>query len=257
MRTRTISLALRLAPAFILIGALLFGASFDLTYADDGYSGVWTSERPITRKKKPNRASTATNTNRRKPEPARLLTAQWRLLKQDMSGNEVEVDPSKPFYTGDRIRFAVKVNQDGYLYIIQNTEGDEGEAIFPDARINGGNNFVKRDDEIIIPSNCDEDRKDDCWFLMEPPAGREAVTVIFSRDRITTLPNTAEEASEKIKKHVVSSLRTTSPKPKYDSKPKSAGAGRFVTWATNMNARDNEELVTTFYLTHEEKKSNN
>ena len=223
--------------------------------ADGGYSGVWTSERPITRKAKPNRVTNAAL--RKKPESARLLTVQWRLLKQDMAGKEVEVDPARPFYSGDRIKFAVKVNQDGYLYIIQNTEGDEGEAIFPDARINDGKNFVKRDSEIVIPSNCDEEHKDDCWYVMQPPAGREAITVIFSRDMISTLPNSVEEAGAMVKQHVVSSLQSSSPKPTLDTRPKSAGVGRFVTWATNMNAKDNEELVTTFYLTHEDKTSNN
>jgi hypothetical protein len=252
MRMRMLNLTL-----FFIMGLALVVCGLAVqTQADGGYSGVWTSERPITRKAKPNRVP-ANPSIRKRTEPARLLTVQWRLLKQDMSGNEVEVDPTKPLYTGDRIRFAVKVNQDGFLYMIQNSEGGEGEAIFPDARINGGKNFVKRDSETVIPSNCDDEHKEDCWYLLEPPEGREAITVIFSRDMITTLPNTVEEASALIKKHVVSSLQLTSPKPTYDPNPKSAGAGRFVTWATNMNVRDNEELVTTFYLTQVGKKSDN
>lgn len=238
----------------LLLPLALIGGSSLATTQDGGYSGVWTSERPVARKAKANRIRSKPLPKR--PQPARLLTVQWRVLKQDMNKQGLEVDPLLPVYTGERIRLAVKVNQDGYLYIIQNTEGsqsEEGAVIFPDARINGGNNFVKRDDEIIIPSNCAEEHQEDCWFLMEPPAGREAVTVIFSRDQITTLPNTAAEASSMVKKHVISSLQNSSPNPKYDKQPKSAGKGRFVTWATNMNPRDNEELVTTFYLTHEEK----
>ena len=241
---------------FLLVAlALLAGGLSGRTDADEGYSGVWTSERPITRKVKPDRDPS--KPIRKKPEPARLLTVQWRLLKQDIAGKEAEVDPSKPFYSGDRIKFAVKVNQDGYLYILQNAEGDESAVIFPDPRIDGGKNFVKRDGEVIIPSNCDEEHKDDCWYRLEPPAGREPITVIFSRDKITTLPNSVEEVGTRVKKHVVSSLQAKSPNPTYDKRPKSAGTGRFVTWATNMNAKDNEELVTTFYLTHEDKKSDN
>ncbi|MBI3649648.1 MAG: DUF4384 domain-containing protein [Acidobacteria bacterium] len=218
-----------------------------------GFTGVWVTEKVITRKPKPDRVRPTTGVKNNAPprrEKVRLLTIQWRVLKQTAEGKAVEINPESTFYTGDRLRFAVKVNQNGYLYIIQDTEGDEAATIFPDAHINGGKNFVKKDVEYILPFNCDETHKDDCWFLMEPPDGREAVTVIFSRDKIITLPNDAEEAKKLIKKQTISSIKDSSPAPVRDKKPKSLGAGRFVTWVTNTNVKDNEELVSTFYLTH-------
>ncbi len=217
------------------------------------FSGIWVTKKVITRKPKPDRVG-PTKAQR---ETVRLLTIQWRVLKQNAQGKAVEIDPALPLYTGDRIQFAVKVNQNGYLYLIQNTDGDEGETIFPDARLNGGNNYVKKDVEVVLPFNCDEGHKDDCWYLMEPPDGREDVTVIFSRDKITSLPNDSEEAKKFIKKQVVSSIKDSSPEPTRNNKPKSLGAGRFATWVTNTNVKDNEELVSTFYLTHSAPPKNN
>jgi hypothetical protein len=231
-----------------------------------GFTGIWVTKTTITRKPKPdrirqtqnaapkNKKNTASATQR---EKARLLTIQWRVLKQSADGKAIEVNPESTFYTGDRLRFAVKVNQDGFLYIIQNTEGDEGETIFPDARINGGQNAVKRDVEYVLPFNCDADHKDDCWYLMEPPDGREAITVIFSRDKITSLPNDAKEAGNFVKKQIISSIKASSPEPLRNNKPTGLATGRFVTWVTNTNVQDNEELVSTFYLTHATPQKNN
>lgn len=243
MKRRILQLGIPLA----MMSALLL-SNFS-TLAQSGtskFSGVWVTKKVITRKPKPDRAG-PTQARR---ETVRLLTIQWRVLKQNAEGKAVEVDPALPLYTGDRIQFAVKVNQDGYLYLIQNTEGDEGVAIFPDERINGGKNYVKKDVEIVLPFNCDEEHKDDCWYLMEPPEGREDVTVIFSRDKITTLPNDSEEAKKFIKKQIVSSIKDTSPVPTRNNKLKGLGTGRFATWVQNTNVKDNEELVSTFYLTH-------
>lgn len=244
MKRQIIQLGLVLA---MMTGIALSGLSGFAT-GDDGFTGVWVTEKVITRKKKPNRVPPAATQPAR--QKVRLLTVQWRLLKRDAEGKAVEVDPSLPLYTGDRIRFAVKVNQSGYLYILQNTEGDEGATIFPSEHVNGGKNFVKKDVEYLLPFNCDEAHKDDCWYLMEPPDGREDVTVIFSRDMIDSLPNDSEEAKKFIKKQVVSSIKESSPEPTKNNKPKGLGAGRFATWVTNTNVKDNEELVSTFYLTH-------
>jgi hypothetical protein len=240
---------LQLGLILTMMAGIAF-SNFSGFAGDDGsgFTGVWVTEKVVTRKKKPNRVAPAT------PAPARqkvrLLTIQWRLLKKDADGKAVEVDPSLPLYTGDKIAFAVKVNQSGYLYVLQNTEGDEGTTIFPDVRINGGKNYVRKDIEVILPANCDEAHKDDCWYLVEPPDGREDVTVIFSRDMINSLPNDSEEAKQFIKKQVVSSIKDSSPEPKKNNRLQGTGGSRFATWVTNTNVKDNEELVSTFYLTH-------
>jgi hypothetical protein len=250
MKRRILQIGIVLA----MTSALLLSNFSTLAQSESSrFSGIWVTKKVITRKPKTDRV----NPPKTVRETVRLLTIQWRVLKRDLHGKPVEVDPSLPLYTGDRIQFAVKVNQNGYLYLIQNTEGDEGETIFPDARLNGGKNYVKKDVEVVLPFNCDEAHKDDCWYVMEPPDGREDVTVIFSRNQITSLPNDSEEAKKFIKKQVISSLKGSSPEPMRNDKPKGLGAGRFATWVTNTNVKDNEELVSTFYLTHSAPPKNN
>ena len=257
--------AFKFSFTLALVALFLLSSFAGMARSDsEVYGGAWVTEKVITRKAKPNRIRQTANSGKgtNKPpvvqrEKVRLLTIQWRVLKKNAEGKAVEVNPESTFFTGDRVQFAVKVNQNGYLYIIQDTEGEEAAAIFPDEHINGGNNFVKKDVEYVLPFNCDEAHKDDCWFLMEPPDGREAVTVIFSRDKITSLPNDAEQAKTLIKKQTISSIKDSSPALLRNNRPKSLGAGRFVTWVTNTNVKDNEELVSTFYLTHSAPKKNN
>jgi hypothetical protein len=248
---------LQFGAVLAMMGAVLLSDFSGLAQSESSkFSGVWVTKKVITRKPKPNRASPP----KAQQVTVRLLTIQWRVMKQNAEGKPVEVDPALPLYTGDRIQFAVKVNQNGYLYLIQNTEGDEGVTIFPDARVNGGKNYVKKDVEVVLPFNCEEEHKDEngnCWYRMEPPDGREDVTVIFSRDQIISLPNDSEEAKKFIKKQVVSSIKDSSPEPTRNDKPKGLGAGRFATWVTNTNVNDNEELVSTFYLTHSAPPKNN
>jgi hypothetical protein len=262
MTTKAFQFSLALGLVALLVLSSLAGMA-----RDEVYGGAWVTEKIVTRKRKPNREGQTKNggsgtkkTPVAQKEKLRLLTIQWRILKQNAEEKAVEVNPEIPLFTGDRIQFAVKVNQNGYLYIIQDTDGEEAAAIFPDQAINGGNNYVKKDVEYVLPFNCDDEHKDkngNCWYWLEPPDGREAVTVIFSRDKIIDLPNNAEEAKTLIKKQTISSIKDSSPQLVRNNKPKGLSAGRFVTWVSNTNVKDNEELVSTFYLTHSAPKKNN
>lgn len=265
MTTNAFKFSLGLALIGLFLLSSLAGVARN---ASDVYGGAWVTEKVVTRKPKPNRegqTKSGGGTGTKKTpvvqrEKLRLLTIQWRVLKQNAEEKAVEVNPEIPLFTGDRIQFAVKVNQNGYLYIIQDTDGEEAAAIFPDQAINGGNNYVKKDVEYVLPFNCDEEHKDkngNCWYWLEPPDGREAVTVIFSRDKITNLPNNAEEAKTLIKKQTISSIKDSSPQLVRNNKPKGLSAGRFVTWVSNTNVKDNEELISTFYLTHSAPKKTN
>src|ERR1051325_11499789 len=105
-----------------VIALLALGNLSGRAQGDSGvYAGAWVTEKVITRKAKPDRVhqpSTSGGTKKGPPpvaqrEKVRLLTIQWRVLKQEAGGKAVEVNPESTFYTGDRVRFAVKVNQNG------------------------------------------------------------------------------------------------------------------------------------------------
>src|SRR5262245_10879495 len=65
----------------------------------------------------------------RRPSPRRrpviqapLLTIQYRLIKRGDRGELLDTSPSTVFFTGDQVKIAITPNQDGYLYIIHNTQ---------------------------------------------------------------------------------------------------------------------------------------
>ncbi len=213
-------------------------------------ANVWSTPVVIERKQKTNRnyKKTVQQGQRKK---ARLLTLQWQVLKQNAAKNPQEVDPDSEFHTGDRLQLAIKVNQRGYIYILD----DEGAVLFPNERINGGKNLVPQYYQVIIPSNCAPEFMENgrCWWRLKvplPESGRETLFVIFSRDEIKTLPNNAQQARERVKKQLISEIKSDSPTAE-TVKP----GPRFVTWVTNSNPKDNEELVATLYITHLKQKN--
>lgn len=210
-------------------------------------ANVWSDPVVIERKPKANRKYKIKRVRQGEKKRAPLLTIQWQLFKQDAAENPRSVDPDSEFYTDDRLQLVIKVNQPGYIYILD----EEGGVKFPNARINGGKNYVPQYYKITIPSNCSPeymDKQKRCWWRLLPPvpeSGRETLFVIFSRDEIKDLPNNAREARARVKKQIVSEIKSDSPNPE------TVNSGqRFVTWVTNSNPKDNEELVATLYISH-------
>lgn len=215
---------------------------------------VWGQPVSITRKTKPNRVQSA---GFKKVQVAPLLTLQWRLLVRGNGNIQQEVDPSQEFSTGDQLKLAITANQDGYLYLISQPEGKDGIIVFPDQRINNGQNLVKRNQELVVPSYCRGvegliDPKD-CWWRMAPPAGRETFIVVFSRDKIKTLPAAAGEI---VKTEIIDELRSGSGQKVEQNVGANPLPGRpnirFATRVQNTNAKDNEELIATIEFTHGE-----
>jgi hypothetical protein len=212
---------------------------------------VWTKEIEIVRPALPGRPRAPRRVIR-----APLLTLQFRVLKQGEDGSPVEINPSAIFFTGDQLQLRITPNQDGYLHIIQHTDGTDGAIIFPETRINEGKNYVKKNEELIIPSNCEEIRKDNCWFRVEPPTGREVFTIIFSREASPAIMEQIKPVGATVKLEEITRL-IESPSKK-TSKPnlppeKGGGAGRYVIWVTNEDRRNNEELIARIVLNHQER----
>ena len=253
MRSRlsTICLVAAAAGSFIL-------PAFLPTVVDAQKQGapLWYSVVTVKRVEKPNRQRSQPISKTGKQRAA-LLTLQWHLLKRVDDRTREEADPGQEFQTGDKLKLALTVNQTGYLYIVNQPEGKDAVLLFPDLRINKGQNYVIKDKEYILPSYCQdfEDPKD-CWFKMAPPAGTETLIVIFSRDKITTLPNQIDKPYSLVKREIVDKLISSS-----EQKVKQVTgeltipgqkAVRYATRAQNTNLKDNEELIATIELRHSE-----
>lgn len=253
MRSRLSRTWLIAAAAGALIAPAILAPAVD---AQKQGAPLWYSTATVTRKEKPNRERSHPISKTRK-EKATLLTLQWHLVKRIDDDKQEEADPSQEFQTGDRLKLAITVNQTGYLYIVSQPEGKDAVLLFPDLRINKGQNSVVKDKDYVIPSFCAEyDDPKDCWYKMIPPAGTETLIVIFSRDKITNLPNNIAKPYPTVKREVVTRLIANS-----DQKVKQVTgdlaipgqkATRYATRLQNTNLQDNEELIATIELRHSE-----
>lgn len=209
---------------------------------------VWTNVTEIRRPPKPGR-----------PRPPRLraalLTLEYRILKEAENGAPIETSPNAVFYTDDRLQLRIKTNQDGYLYIIQGNDGTDGQIIFPDSRINNGENSVMKNRELVVPFKCGSNRKDDCWYQFGPTAGREIFTVIFSREAVPETISAITASGGVVKWRDIAAIkenaRTPTSRP-HLSPQQGGGAGRYIQWVTNLDSKNNEELIKKVMLNHKE-----
>ncbi len=253
MRSRLSKTCLIAAAALMLLVPAIFVPGVD---AQKQGAPLWYSVVTVNRVDKPNRQRTG-HVPKTGKQKAALLTLQWHLLKRVNDTRRVEADPSHEFQTGDKLKLAITVNQTGYLYIVNQPEGKDGVLLFPDLRINKGRNYVVKDKEYVLPSYCqDFADPNDCWFKMAPPAGTETLIVIFSRDKITTLPNEIENPNSPVKRALVEQLISSSEQKVKQVTAELAipgqKAARFATRVQNVNRQDNEELIATIELRHSE-----
>jgi hypothetical protein len=243
----------------LITAALVFGSLFsDSTSAQEGGAGLWYKKANVTYKPKPDRKPTTTSTTPRPPVQRKtLLTLQYRLFERGYDNAKEEVIPNKTFGPKDQVQLAVTTNQAGYLYIINQPEGQDGKLLFPDPNVNGGQNFVARNKEYLIPDNCvDKLDPKDCWMGWSPEPDTEKLIVIFSRDEITTLPRSVKNAGDVIERRGIEKIVANSSKQvkPYTGKLAIPGqkAARFPTWVQNTDTRDNEDLVTIIKIKHGE-----
>lgn len=228
-------------------------------------SALWENKVPVKRVEKPQRTPP-----KPRPKPAgrksapvvekvQLLSLRWSLNKgdwadkPDLTKQPKPVNPEATFKVKDHLQLVAQVNQDGYLYIFQESSST---MIFPDKRINNGQNFVKKDQRIVIPSNCDKsyrtpegkpivDANGNCWF--EVSDSDDDLTFIFSRDKIDDLPNSATDDGTIIfNKEVLAKVKSGSTQQFSKTNP-SATTVQF----TNLNRNDNEELIIETKIRHQ------
>ena len=244
----------RLSNACLIAVAVLALIAPGLVEAQKQGAPLWYSVVTVNRVKKPDRKPAHPAPRVQK---AALLTLQWHVLKRTGDDSQEEADTTREFQTGDKLKLAITANQNGYLYIVNQPHGKDGVLLFPDLRINKGMNYVVRDKEYIVPSYCpDFDDPKDCWFQMVPPAGTETLLVIFSRDKITTLPNQIAKPYSPIKRDLVEQLIASSQQKVEQTtgelKIPGQKAVRYATRVQNTNLKDNEELIATIEITHAE-----
>lgn len=168
---------------------------------------------------------------------------RFRLMQAGANDAPADVDPSKEFQTGDRVRFAFESNIDGYLYVAQQGTSGNWTVLFPNPDINGGRNAVKRFQEYSIP--------DDGYFEMRPPSGTEKVFVFLSREPLATLPGFQQpvKAYEKGNAPMIASLQGTIASRDLVFAKDSASSKVQATYVVNK-AEVGKAVTASFDLTH-------
>jgi hypothetical protein len=210
----------------------------------------------------------------KKPRPPKVprLTFEWRILQCSPDGVDREVSPEKIFHTGDHWRLAIKTNQTGYLYVINQTEGPNGatiygpKQIFPDSEIINGQDYVIKEKEQLLPPRCapDRERLCGCRWSFDDVSGRELIIVIFSRELLTDLAYN-RAAGNLIKQSYVAQLINRWERQKAQGKirqtsdpnrvAKAGGPMPYAIWVTNDDLQNNRELVWVISLANAGKKA--
>jgi hypothetical protein len=119
--------------------------------------------------------------------PLSAIALGYTMFMRDVNGRAVRIDPTREFHNGDRIRISLEPNVDGYLYVFH-TEGDgQPEMIFPDTRLEGGENWVEAHVPMDVPSTVETDERLK-WLEFYGNAATEHLFVVLTREPLADVP---------------------------------------------------------------------
>jgi len=128
----------------------------------------------------------AANTNS-SSAPLQPIALGYTLFMRDVNGRPVRIEPTREFHNGDRIRISLEPNVDGYLYVFH-TEGDgQPEMIYPDARLEGGENWIEAHVPVDVPSTVENDERLR-WFQFYGNPATERLYVVVTREPLANVP---------------------------------------------------------------------
>jgi hypothetical protein len=111
----------------------------------------------------------------------------YTLFMRGATGRSIRVEPTREFRNGDSVRLALEPNVDGYLYVFH-TEGDGlPQMIYPDARLDGGENWIEAHVPVEVPSSEETDERLR-WFTFYGNPGIERLYVVVTREPLPIVP---------------------------------------------------------------------
>ena len=183
---------------------------------DDDVRGAFLSTRPkttssnATRRRRPHRSSTtvsadvntntntsntyaansntaANNNNSIANGPAQAIALGYTLFMRDSNGHNVRVEPGHEFHSGDRVRISLEPNVDGYLYVFHTEGAGPAEMIYPDARLDGGENWIEAHVPMEVPSSEQADERYH-WFVFDNNPATERLYIVVTRQPLPLVP---------------------------------------------------------------------
>lgn len=138
-----------------------------------------------------NNATALTNSNTVMVRPAKnnvpAIGLGYTLFMRDTDGRSVRVEPTRVFRNGERIRLALEPNTDGYLYIFDSEDGASPKMIYPDARLDGGENWIEAHVPMEVPSSEESDERLR-WFEFYGPPGSDRLFIVVTREPLKLVP---------------------------------------------------------------------
>lgn len=115
-------------------------------------------------------------------EPVGLGFSLFRVLDK---ARAVRVSPSATFHKGDDLRFVLEPSIDGFLYVFVTTGEKRPVMIYPDPRLERGDNFVYAHSVVEVPSR--RNPAFDIFKIVGDPA-TERLLFVVSRDPLPGVP---------------------------------------------------------------------
>lgn len=185
-----------------------------LAQEDEDVRGAFLTSRPKAPAKSNNSGTTA-KPNRRRPKPKTTdpvgptagqkgpattptpttptkvniprLGIGLTLFMRDSNGLAVRTDPTHEFRKGDRVRFLLETNADGYLYVFNTTDDGPPVMLYPDPELDDAGNYFAAHVPFEIPSSVAAEERLR-WLAFDAHPGSEKLYFVFTREPLSTIP---------------------------------------------------------------------
>jgi len=119
--------------------------------------------------------------------PAQAIGLGYTLYMRDSNGRSVRVEPGREFHNGDRVRISLEPNVDGFLYVFHTEGNGPAEMIFPDPRLDEGENWIEAHVPIDVPSTVETDERLR-WLQFYGNPATEHLFVVVTREPLADVP---------------------------------------------------------------------
>jgi hypothetical protein len=103
------------------------------------------------------------------------LGLRYNVVLLGQNNTTEEISSSRVLKDGDRFAIELQVNRAGYLYVLAQQSSGAWLPLFPSTEIAGQSNYLDAFKKVRVPEGY--------YFRIHPPAGKETLFVVFSRDK--------------------------------------------------------------------------